>query len=152
MAYNGRSFDQGNDYTLSNTGTFSNPDINCTGNQGTSYACGVEDEADFARYLNENKSTKLFERRYVNGRLAPQFSKDDSKVYFKNFGTFHIIDITGLNETEINWYDASWSSNDAYYIKSYDISPNGEKIVFNSDSAKITYIKNKTVLTIVVCG
>ena len=56
MAYNGRSFDQGNDYTLSNTGTFSNPDINCTGNQGTSYACGVEDEADFARYLNENKS------------------------------------------------------------------------------------------------
>ncbi len=56
MAYNGRSFEQGDDYTLSNTGTFSNPDINCTGNQGTSYACGVEDEADFARYLNENKS------------------------------------------------------------------------------------------------
>ena len=56
MAYNGRTFDQGNDYSLSNTATFSNPDINCTGNQGTSYACGAEDEADFARYLNENKS------------------------------------------------------------------------------------------------
>jgi hypothetical protein len=41
---------------LDNTNTFSNPDINCTGNQGTSYACGVEDEADFARYLNENKT------------------------------------------------------------------------------------------------
>ena len=56
MAYNGRNFAQGNDYTLDNTNTFSNPDINCTGDQGTSYSCGVENEADFARYLNENKS------------------------------------------------------------------------------------------------
>ena len=55
MAYNGRSFEQGNDYTLSYTGTFSNPDITCTGNGGGSYACGVENEADLARYLNENK-------------------------------------------------------------------------------------------------
>jgi hypothetical protein len=56
MAYNGRNFAQGNDYTLDNTNTFSNPDINCTGDQGTSYSCGAENEADFARYLNENKS------------------------------------------------------------------------------------------------
>ena len=55
MAYNGRAFEQGNDYSQSSTGTFSNPDINCTGDQGTSYPCGVENEADFARYLNENK-------------------------------------------------------------------------------------------------
>ncbi len=55
MAYNGRAFEQGNDYSQSSSGTFSNPDINCTGDQGTSYPCGVENEADFARYLNENK-------------------------------------------------------------------------------------------------
>ena len=55
MAYNGRAFEQGNDYSQSSTNTFSNPDINCTGAQGTSYPCGVENEADFARYLNENK-------------------------------------------------------------------------------------------------
>jgi hypothetical protein len=55
MAYNGRSFEQGNDYTLSYTDNFSNPDITCTGDGGGSYACGVENEADLARYLNENK-------------------------------------------------------------------------------------------------
>ncbi len=55
MAYNGRTFEQGNDYTLNNTSLYSNPDVTCLGNQGTSYACGVENEADVARYFNENK-------------------------------------------------------------------------------------------------
>jgi len=55
MAYNGRAFEQGNDYSLNNTNLYSNPDVTCLGNQGTSYACGVENEADVARYFNENK-------------------------------------------------------------------------------------------------
>ena len=55
MAYNGRAFAQGNDYSLNNTNLYSNPDVTCLGDQGTSYACGVENEADVARYFNENK-------------------------------------------------------------------------------------------------
>ena len=53
--YSGRAYEAGNDYGLDPTNTFSNPDINCTGEAGTSYTCGDEDEADMARYLNENK-------------------------------------------------------------------------------------------------
>ena len=55
MSYNGRAFPEGNDYSQSSMNVFSNPDINCTGAQGTTYPCGVEDETDFSRYLNENK-------------------------------------------------------------------------------------------------
>ena len=55
MSYNGRAFLEGNDYSQSSMNVFSNPDINCTGAQGTTYPCGVEDETDFSRYLNENK-------------------------------------------------------------------------------------------------
>ena len=55
MGYSGRAYEAGNDYGLDPTNTFSNPDINCTGEAGTSYTCGDEDEADMARYLNENK-------------------------------------------------------------------------------------------------
>ena len=55
MAYNGRAFEQGNDYSLNNTNLYSNPDTTCLGAQGNSYTCGVENEADVARYFNENK-------------------------------------------------------------------------------------------------
>ena len=55
MAYNGRAFEQGNDYSLNNTNLYSNPDTTCLGAQDNSYACGVENEADVARYFNENK-------------------------------------------------------------------------------------------------